>query len=99
MQCMWYESAVGRSYCRPAAPSPAKLPGGVRCCKPTDWPVGRTALLPDVPAGAHLRRPPHRPDYPSRQRKPGKALKQFGETIKHFSDIAEEPRRGSEPSR
>lgn len=40
MQCMWYESAVGRSYCR--------------------------------------------------QRNHGKALKQFCETFKHFSDIAED---------
>lgn len=40
MQCMWYESAVGRSYCR--------------------------------------------------QKKPGKALKKFNETFKHFNDIAED---------
>jgi len=40
MQCMWYESHVGRSYCR--------------------------------------------------QKKYGKALKKFGETFKHFSDIAED---------
>eukprot|EP00448_Togula_jolla_P003092 CAMPEP_0170598526 /NCGR_PEP_ID=MMETSP0224-20130122/16298_1 /TAXON_ID=285029 /ORGANISM="Togula jolla, Strain CCCM 725" /LENGTH=911 /DNA_ID=CAMNT_0010923091 /DNA_START=175 /DNA_END=2907 /DNA_ORIENTATION=+ len=40
MQCMWYESAVGRSY--------------------------------------------------TRQSKPGKALKKFGETFKHFNDIAED---------
>mmetsp|Transcript_57910 Transcript_57910/g.135384 ORF Transcript_57910/g.135384 Transcript_57910/m.135384 type:complete len:934 (-) Transcript_57910:30-2831(-) len=40
MQCMWYESAVGRSYCR--------------------------------------------------QKNPGKALKKFSETFKHFNDIAED---------
>mmetsp|Transcript_60793 Transcript_60793/g.144847 ORF Transcript_60793/g.144847 Transcript_60793/m.144847 type:complete len:936 (-) Transcript_60793:39-2846(-) len=40
MQCMWYESAVGRSYCR--------------------------------------------------QKNPGKALKKFNETFKHFNDIAED---------